>query len=90
MEQREATLEFTLHPPLGEAVAVRLRRYLDRWVAELVGRGQPLAIGLTAREALTAALAPLGDNQVRLLLADLGLLEPSSRIARLGIREKAS
>lgn len=81
--ERETTVEFTLRPAAGAPIAVRLRRYLDRWMAELVGRPHPVAIGLTAREALTAALAPLGDRQVGILLADLGLLEPSLRTAAI-------
>lgn len=81
--ERETTVEFTLRPPDGAPIAVRLRRYLDRWMAELVGRSQPVAIGLTAREALSAALAPLGDRQVRLLMADLGLLEPSLSVVEI-------
>lgn len=78
-----STIEFTLRPPGHGPVSIRLRRYLDRWVAEQVGVGRPLAIGLTAREALTAALSPLGESQVRMLLADLGLLEPSVNVIRL-------
>jgi hypothetical protein len=89
MNEREATIEFTLQPPrAGEPVSVRLRRYLDRWVAELVGTTHPVAVGITPREALTVALTPLGDTQVRLLLADLGLLEPSVRIAELQRRTR--
>lgn len=83
MQHPDPLIEFTLQPPGCAPVAVRMRRYLDRWVAELRGTSQPPAIGLTAREALTAALAPLGDGQVRLLLADLGLLEPSVAVARI-------
>ena len=78
-----AIVEFTLRPHGGAPVNVRLRRYLDRWLAELVGEPEPVAIGLTAREALTTALLPLGDRQVRLLLADLGLLEPSLAVAAI-------
>ena len=81
--ERETTVEFTLRRPGGAPIAVRLRRYLDRWMAELVGRPDQVAIGLTAREALTAALTPLGDRQVGILLADLGLLEPSLRTAAI-------
>lgn len=83
MHERHSVVEFSLHPVGQPPVAVRLRRYLDRWVAELIGTPQPLGIGLTAREALTAALAPLGEVTVRLLLADLGLLEPSIRVAAI-------
>jgi hypothetical protein len=84
MNEHEATIEFTLQPPRpGAPVSVRLRRYLDRWVAELVGTAHPVAVGITPREALTVALTPLGDTQVRLLLADLGLLEPSIAVATI-------
>lgn len=77
------SIEFTLQSPYGGAVSIRLRRYLDRWMAELLGTGDPVAIGMTAREALTAVLNPLGDAHVRVLLADLGLLEPSVRVVEL-------
>lgn len=83
MNEREATIEFTLGPLGDTPVRVGLRRYLDRWVAELVGAGHPLAIGRTAREALTTALAPMGDATAKVLLADLGLLEPSVAVARI-------
>lgn len=84
MQERQASVEFSLQPPVGRSpVRVRLRRYLDRWVAELIGSGQPIAIGLTAREALVAALAPLGDRHAGVLLADLGLIEPSLSVLEI-------
>jgi hypothetical protein len=87
MEERSAVLEFTLSAPGCAPVAVRLRRYLDRWIAELLGAGEPVAIGSTAREALTTALVPLGPARAKVLLADLGLLEPSIQVAEI---ERAS
>ena len=69
-------------PPLP-AISVRLRRFGERWVAEVDAAGPNVAVGLTARDALAAALSPLGEATVALLLADLSLLEPSLRLLEL-------
>ena len=60
-----------------------MRRFGERWVAE-VGGGLPnVGLALTPRDALNAALEPLGERAVRVLMADLSLLEPSVEIAAL-------
>lgn len=77
MNRRTAPdLQFRLSAPsLSFWVDVRLRCFGDRWiaVAQLAGV-QELGLGATARQALTAALEPLGRSAVRALLADLALL----------------
>ena len=60
-----------------------MRRFGERWVAE-AGTAYPnVGVACSPREALAAALAPLGERTVKLLLADLSLLEPSCEIAQL-------
>jgi hypothetical protein len=71
------TIEFTLRPPGRTPVLVRMRHVSERWTANVSGPISTVGLGVTARQALTAALQPLGDFSVRLLLCDLGLLEPS-------------
>ena len=84
MVTADGQIQFTIQPaaPLP-AVDVRMRRFGERWVAEVGGDRPNTALALTPRAALSAALEPLGDRAVRLLLADLSLLEPSVEIARL-------
>lgn len=81
MERGESTIEFGLRPNGGPLLNVRLRRLSLGWVADVAGVGAGPGVGRTARQALTAALQPLGDPAVRLLLSDLGLLGPSLAIA---------
>ncbi len=66
------SIDFTLG-----GLAVRLARSGDRWVARA---GESVAVGRSARLALTAALEPLGQASVRALLADLILLGPSIQV----------
>jgi len=80
MERGESTIEFRLRPGSGPQLEVRLRRLTRGWVADVAGIGAGPGVGRSARQALTAALQPLGDSTVRALLADLGLLEPSLAI----------
>lgn len=63
-------------------VDVRLRCFGDRWiaVAELAG-AQELGLGMNARQALTATLAPLGPRATRELLADPALMAVSCSVA---------
>lgn len=78
-----STIRFTLSPEgLGYSVGVTLRRAGTRWVARLDGAGA-VGIGASPRAALSAVLKPLGQPALSLLLADLGLLEPSLRVRRL-------
>lgn len=85
METGTGSIEFTLTPAtLSFAVAVRLRRAGERWVAQVGACGQQwTGLAPSARAALAAALEPLGDRASTVLTADLGLLEPSVRVARL-------
>lgn len=76
-------IEFTLTPVGRAPVTVRLRRRHERWLAEVSGSAFAAALGATAREAMTAAFQPLGDAATRLLLADLGLLEPSIAVLEM-------
>jgi hypothetical protein len=84
MEKGSAPIEFTLRPNGAVApVHVRMRKRLDRWAAEVSGVRSGVGIGVSAREALTVALEPLGEVQARRLLADLGLIEPSITVLTL-------
>lgn len=65
------------------AVEVSLRSFGDRWTAVATFGGHvEHGLGRSAREALSAALASLGQPAVRALLSDLALLAPSVEIAR--------
>ena len=80
----EGTIRFTLPgpAPLGP-IDVCMRRFGERWVAQ-VGGGQPqVGVALTAREALVAALSLLDEGSKRRVLADLSLLQPSIEVAQL-------
>jgi hypothetical protein len=84
MVTADGQIQFTLEPaaPLP-SVDVRMRRFGERWVAEVGGDQPNVGIASTPREALTAALSPLGERSVTLLLADLSLLEPSCEVLEL-------
>lgn len=75
VDSTKRSVDFTLG-----GLAVRLARHGDRWVAHA---GESVAVGSSARLALTAALEPLGQASVRALLADLILLEPSLEVAAI-------
>jgi hypothetical protein len=77
MERGESTIEFRLRAGSLPELSVRLRRLSLGWAADVAGVGAGPGVGRTARAALAAALQPLGDDETRALLADLGLLEPS-------------
>jgi len=87
MSTSQASIEFTLRPEKAAVVRVRLRRIDARWLAEVSSPVSSVGVGASARQALTAALQPLGDIQTRLLFADLGLLEPS--VAVLAVEAEA-
>jgi len=79
--QARTAVEFTLQPPGGGSdLNVTMYAVGERWVARVAGRVDGTAVALSARGALTAALAPLGERAVTLLLADLRLLEPSCQV----------
>ena len=84
MVTADGQIQFTIEPaaPLP-AVDVRMRRFGDRWVAEVGGDLPNIGLALTPRAALIAALEPLGERAVTRLMADLSLLEPSCEIAQL-------
>jgi hypothetical protein len=75
MERSESSVEFTLN-----GLSVRLTMVGERWVARVA---DTVAVGASARLALTAALELSGSASVRAVLADLGLLEPSVRVVAL-------
>ncbi len=75
MERNERTVEFQL-----DGLQVRLTLAGERWVARV---GHSVAVGRSARQALTVALEPLGSASIRALLADLGLLEPSLAVVEM-------
>lgn len=71
---------FTLGAPgrLDFTVDVRLARFGDRWLAVADIADEPeVGLGQSARQALEAALASLGDVAARALLADTALLAAS-------------
>ena len=90
MERGESTIEFSLRAGDGPVLSVRLRRLSLGWVADVAGVGAGPGVGRSARQALTAALLPLGDEQTRALLADLGLLEPSVAVLALERAERSA
>ena len=56
---------------LGIEVGIRLRELDGRWLAVAEFGDEPeVGIGASAREALTAALATLGDRTAAALMAD--------------------
>jgi hypothetical protein len=63
--------EFDLSPTvLGIPVHLRLGDYKDRWTATVrCGATTTDGLGASAREALVAALAPLGSHVTTLLMA---------------------
>ncbi len=85
MDAHGTAIEFSLSAPtLDFSVEVSLRRAGERWVARVLARDESrIGMGESARRALAAALTPLGASAVSALLADLGLLEPSLRVADL-------
>jgi len=83
MERGESTIEFSVRTGDGPALSVRMRRLSLGWVADVAGVGAGPGVGRTARQALTAALLPLGNDATRALLADIGLLEPSAAVLAL-------
>ena len=75
MERNERSVEFQL-----DGLHVRLTLAGERWVCRV---GHSVAVGRSARQALTVALEPFGTASIRALLADLGLLEPSIALAEI-------
>ncbi|HET9877675.1 MAG TPA: hypothetical protein VFQ81_00010 [Candidatus Limnocylindria bacterium] len=70
---------------LGLEVEIRLRQLDGRWLAVADFGGEPeVGIGASARTALAAALATLGDRAATALMADPQLLGVS-----LAIRQPA-
>lgn len=70
---------------LGLDVEIRLRQLDGRWLAVADFGGEPeVGIGASARTALAAALATLGDRAATALMADPQLLGVS-----LAIRQPA-
>ena len=66
---------------LGVEVAIRLRQLDGRWLAVAEFGDEPeVGIGATARDALTAALATLGDRTASALMADPQLFGLSAAI----------
>ena len=63
---------------LGVEVDIRIRQLNGRWLAVADFEGQPeVGIGPTARAALVAALATLGQRAAAVLMADPQLLSLS-------------
>lgn len=70
-------------PSLDFWVDVTLRSFGERWIATAnIGGEVEIGLGTSARQALAASLASLGERARSVLLADTALLAPS--IALLG------
>jgi hypothetical protein len=84
MVTADGQIQFTLEPaaPLPR-LDVRMRRFGERWVAEVGGDQPNVGIAVRPRDALAAALSPLGSTAVTLMLGDLSRLEPSCQIIEL-------
>ena len=68
---------------LGIEVEIRLRQLNGRWLAVADFGGKPeVGIGATARAALAAALATLGERVATALMADPQLFGLSAAIRR--------
>ena len=74
MVTADGQIQFAVEPaaPLP-SIDVRMRRFGGRWVAEMAVASQNVGLALTPRDALNAALEPLGERAVLLLMADLSL-----------------
>jgi hypothetical protein len=75
-------VEFQVEPPsLGYAVSVRLRDFRERWFAVAECRDvRHSGLGSTARDALVAALAPLGPKPTAALMADPAMFGASLKV----------
>jgi hypothetical protein len=68
-------------PELGLEVQVRLRQLDGRWLAVAEFDGDPeVGIGATARAALAASLATLGNRAAAALMADPALFGVSASL----------
>lgn len=65
----------------GSTMAVRLGQAGDRWVASVrAGASVTDGLGASARQALSAALAPLGARAAAVVMADPVMFGVSARI----------
>jgi hypothetical protein len=82
--QPAVNVQFRLDAPgTGFIVDIQVRSVGERWMAVAEIAGQPqVGIGRTARQALEASLASLGQRVAAACLQDLALLGPSVEIAR--------
>jgi hypothetical protein len=70
-------------PRAGLSVTVRVRSSGDRWIASADFDGErEIGLGRNPGQALEAALASLGQQVARALMADLQLLAPSVELVR--------
>jgi hypothetical protein len=66
---------------IGLPVAVRLRESMDRWVAAVTcGSHRGQAIAASPREALVAALGPLGVRATAVLMAEPVMFAASAEL----------
>ena len=90
MVTADGQIQFSLQPPAPmPAIEVRMRRFGERWVAQAGTTIPSVGMATSPREALKAALEPLGDKAVTRMLADLRLLEPSIDVAQLEAEHSA-
>ncbi len=73
-------IAFELPPTtLGHPVTVRLGDFDERWVAAIrCGSTTTNGLGASPREALTAALAPLGSRATAALMAEPAMFAASA------------
>lgn len=76
--------DFDLSPAvLGIAIHVRLGDFEDRWTASVsYGSATADALGPTARDALVAALAPLGERATAMVMAQPTMFAASADLLR--------
>jgi hypothetical protein len=79
-------VEFEVAPAsLGYPVAVRLGDYQERWVAMVQsGSVSTNGLGASARDALLAALGPLGERAIAALMAEPIMFGASARLLAAG------
>jgi hypothetical protein len=79
-------VEFELAPAmLGYSVSVRLRDFEARWLAVVQCRsGSTEGLGGSARDALVAALSPLGTRATAVLMADTAMFGASASLLDAG------
>jgi hypothetical protein len=78
----QPAISFVLRPADAVPISVTLRRGTAAWTARVDGLNVT-GVGSSARAALAAAAAALGQDAAVALLADVGLLQPSLQVLQV-------